>query len=103
MENETPQWMKDHIESDHLFQKKFIEEILPTLATKDDVSKLATEQSVRDVVHWQRNILQAGEILSVGGKFGYKAILILATFLGALSVITGTWKTILVWTFAKLP
>lgn len=98
--DEVPQWMKDHIEADHEFQQKMID-LMPTLVTKEDMKGLATEKSVRDVVHWQKNIVAAVEIISGTGKWGYRAILVLATLLGALAVITGAWKAAFVWAVTR--
>lgn len=99
MNEDIPQWMKDHIEADHAFQQK-MEALMPTLVTKDDLRGLATEKSVRDVVHWQKNIVAAGEILTGTGKWGYRAVLVLATLIGALAVITGAWKSAFLWLLA---
>jgi hypothetical protein len=100
--DEIPQWMKDHIEADHDFQQKMVD-LIPTLVTKEDIKGLATEKSVRDVVHWQKNIVAAGEIISGTGRFSYRTILILASLLGALAIITGAWKGILAWALTAVP
>lgn len=92
--------MIDHEKAD-IERFKQITDAMANIATKEDLKGLATEASVRDVVHWQKNIVTAGEILSTGGKFSYKTILVLATLLGALSVITGAWKVAFLWLLPK--
>lgn len=95
-----PQFMQDHMAADLAFQEKMTV-ILSTLATKEDIAGLATEASVRDVVHWQKNIVLAGETISFGGRLGYRTILVVATLLGALAVITGAWKAVFLWFIPK--
>lgn len=102
MEEEIPTWMKDHMDADAAFQKTMTD-MLPNLVTKEDLKGLATEKSVREVVHWQKNIVAAGEIIAGGSKWGYRAILVIATLLGAIAVITGAWKAVFVWAAALLP
>ena len=70
---EIPQWMKDHMEADQAFQDRLEKEVIPTLAKTEDLKGLATEKSIRDVVHWQKNIVAAGEMISGGSKWGYRA------------------------------
>lgn len=100
MKDEIPQWMKEHIEADHIFQQK-MDELIPMLVTKDDLKGLASEKSVRDVVHWQKNIVTAGEIISGTGKWGYRAVLVLAALLGAFAIITGAGKGAIAWLLTR--
>src|SRR5678810_507541 len=87
-----PPWMKEHIQADHAFQEKMANEVLPTLATKKDLEGLATEKSVREVIHLYKNLEQAREILSGGGKWSYRALLVVAGLVGAVVTIVGGWK-----------
>lgn len=102
MTDQIPQWMLDHMEDDRRFQHKMVEEVIPSLATKADLKKLATEESVRELVHLQRNFLTAADILSRGGKWTYRAVLVLASLLTALAIITGTWKAFAAWALSKV-
>ena len=96
---DIPQWMQEHIDSDLSFQKeysdsriKFMEEILPGLATKDDLKLLATEESLREMIHTYKNFEQAKVLISGGGRWGYSVLLIIAGLIGATVTIVGGWK-----------
>ncbi len=91
MPQEIPQWMLDHERAD-AERFKQINDALAGLATKKDLQGLATEKSVRDVVHWQKNVITTAALISGGGKWFYRAVLITAPFIAALAVIFGGWK-----------
>lgn len=79
--------------------RKSIHEALEHVATKNDLKSL--EKSVRGVVHLQKNLIIAGDIASLGGKWGYRAILVLASLMTALGIIFGGWKLIFAFIFGK--
>jgi hypothetical protein len=100
MNEEKPAWMLEHEEADNLHFAE-LRELLKNQPTREDLAKLATEESVRDVVHWQRNIVAGIAITEGLGKWGYRAAIAIATLLGAMAVITGAWKSILIWFIMK--
>jgi hypothetical protein len=93
--------MKDHEAHDN---RRFdeITERLKKLATKEDLKGLATEASVRDVVHWSKNVVAAANVLEGTGKWSFRAILALAALFGALGVIVGGWKAVIGFIFSKV-
>lgn len=100
MTAEIPQWMVEHEIADN---KRFedMQTAMSLLATKQDMKKLATEESVRELVHLQRNFMMAAELVRGGGKWMYRAIQVLAVLIGALAVITGAWKGIIAWALSR--
>lgn len=101
MNDEQPAWMKEHDASD---TKRFneLDAKIAGLATKDDLKGLATEASVRDVVHLQRNFVHAAKLMEGGGKWSFRFIIALATLIGALSVILGGWKAAFAWLLSRI-
>lgn len=91
--NEIPSWMQEHLTEEHQYHQK-IDELIPTLATKKELKGLATEESIRELIHWQKNLIMAGAIVSSGGKWSKRALLALAAVIGSLGIIIGGWKVI---------
>lgn len=93
--------MKAHDASD---TKRFneLEVKMASLATKKDLEGLATEASVREVVHLYRNFSMGIQLLEGSGKWSFRAVIAIATFIGALSVILGGWKAAFAWLFTRI-
>jgi hypothetical protein len=100
MNDEKPAWMLEHEEADN---RHFAElrELLKNQPTREDLAKLATEESVHGLIQWQKNVVAAVSITEGLGKRGYKTVLIIATLLGAFAVIIGAWKSIFIWLVTK--
>lgn len=63
------------------------DEIVGALATKKDLEGLATQSDIKEIVNVFGNIKIAANVFAVGGRFGYKTLLITAGAIGALAVI----------------
>lgn len=75
--------------------KRFDSQDLMLAQIQDSIKGLATEKSIRDLVHWQKNLIMAGQFLTTGGKWSKRALLTVAAIIGAIGVILGGWKVII--------
>lgn len=91
MPHEKPAWMTQH-ENDDKEQFGKIHESIAALPTKEDLSKLATKDDIQKVVSLYNNLVLAGQIISTGGRWSYRALIGVAMVITLLGILTGGLK-----------
>lgn len=76
-------------------QRTLIQESVVAIEKK--LETLATKEDVRGVVQAYKSFMLAEKIITGGGKWSFRALVVIATLIGALIVILGGFKTALGW------
>lgn len=96
MDNEpvTQKQFREH-SADDARHFKAINEAIAALPTKGDMDKLATRDDMKEVLEIWKNVQLTGRILSGGGKWAWRTILVVAGIIGAVGIITGGLKAVI--------
>lgn len=94
-------WLNEHEKHDHERHEHF-ESLIASMPDKEDYKKLATKKDTEDILRVFNAVKTAIDVTERGGKWGYRAILTLASLVVAFGIISGGWKGMIAWGASQL-
>lgn len=95
----TQKQFADHT-ADDVRQFNALHEAIAALPTKADMDRLATKDDISELVAVYKNFQLAGRIISGGGKWTWRTIMVVAGVITMLGIITGGLKGFLALLFS---